>query len=76
MRIIRGLAAAAILACTALGFAGPAQADQVMQGIYNYTEKDGEARTVKAGDSFIIRPGFIGTWEVIETTLKEYVITV
>ena len=45
MRIIRGFAAAAILACTALGFAGPAQADQVMQGIYNYTEKDGEAGT-------------------------------
>lgn len=30
--------------------------------------------TIKAGDSFILRPGFAGTWEVIETTLKEYVI--
>jgi uncharacterized protein len=47
----------------------------VLKGVSVITEKDGEARTVKAGDSFIIRPGFIGTWEVIETTLKEYVIT-
>ncbi len=26
------------------------------------------------GDSFILRPGFRGTWEVIETTRKDYVI--
>lgn len=45
MRIIRGLAAAAILAFGALAFAGPAQADQVMQGIYNYMPKDGPAGT-------------------------------
>lgn len=45
VRIIRGFAAAAILACTALGLAGPAQADQVIQGIYNYMETDGEAGT-------------------------------
>ena len=47
----------------------------VLKGVSVITEEGGEARTVKAGDSFIIRPGFIGTWEVIETTLKEYVIT-
>jgi uncharacterized protein len=34
----------------------------------------GEAREVTAGDSFIIRPGFTGTWAVIETTRKDYVI--
>jgi uncharacterized cupin superfamily protein len=27
-----------------------------------------------AGDSWVIRPGFTGTWEVVETTLKDYVI--
>ena len=27
-----------------------------------------------AGDSFVIKPGFKGTWEVLETTRKEYVI--
>jgi uncharacterized cupin superfamily protein len=38
------------------------------------TEDGGEARTVKAGDSFVLRPGFKGSWEVVETTRKEYVI--
>ena len=37
-------------------------------------EEGGETREVKAGDSFVIRPGFRGSWEVIETTRKEYVI--
>jgi hypothetical protein len=43
VRIIRGLAAAAILAFGALGVAGPAHADQVMQGIYNYRSQDGDS---------------------------------
>ncbi len=34
----------------------------------------GVAESVGPGDSFIIRPGFTGTWEVIETTRKDYVI--
>ena len=29
---------------------------------------------LKPGDSFIIRPGFAGAWEVLETTIKDYVI--
>jgi hypothetical protein len=43
--IIRGLTAAAVLVCAALGFAAPSQADQVMQGIYNYTAQDGTTGT-------------------------------
>jgi len=35
VRIISRVAAAAGLACVALGFAGPAHADQVMEGVYN-----------------------------------------
>ncbi|MDQ0509662.1 cupin domain-containing protein [Ancylobacter amanitiformis] len=37
--------------------------------------EDGEPPvTLKAGDSFVIRPGFKGVWEVVETTRKLYVI--
>lgn len=38
------------------------------------TDQNGTETHLKAGDSFIIRPGYAGTWEVIETTLKDYVI--
>ncbi len=38
------------------------------------TDATGEATHLRAGDSLIIRPGFVGTWEVVETTLKDYVI--
>jgi hypothetical protein len=40
--IIRGLAAAAFLTCAALGFAGPAYADQVLEGVYRYTPQEGD----------------------------------
>lgn len=46
----------------------------ILSGVSVIAEDAGEARTVKAGDSFILRPGFKGTWEVLETTRKEYVI--
>lgn len=48
----------------------------LLEGVSIITEVGGETRTVKAGDSFVLRPGFRGTWEVIETTRKEYVIRV
>lgn len=38
------------------------------------TGDDGSVTHLRAGDSWIIRPGFTGTWEVVETTLKDYVI--
>jgi uncharacterized cupin superfamily protein len=46
----------------------------ILAGLSVITEEGGEARTAKPGDSFVLRPGFKGTWEVIETTRKEYVI--
>jgi uncharacterized cupin superfamily protein len=46
----------------------------ILSGVSVIAEDGGEARTVREGDSFILRPGFSGTWEVIETTRKEYVI--
>ena len=38
------------------------------------TDASGTQTHLKAGDSFILRPGFSGTWEVVEPTLKDYVI--
>jgi uncharacterized cupin superfamily protein len=48
----------------------------ILSGVSVVTEEGGHAHTVRAGDSFAIRPGFKGTWEVVETTRKEYVIRV
>ena len=46
----------------------------ILAGVSVITQDGGEARTVRAGDSFVLRPGFKGSWEVLETTRKEYVI--
>jgi len=48
----------------------------ILSGVSVITDEDGKAHIVRAGDSFVLRPGFVGTWEVIETTRKEYVIRV
>jgi uncharacterized cupin superfamily protein len=48
---------------------------RILEGLSVITEERGAARIVRAGDSFVIRPGFRGTWEVLETTLKDYVIS-
>jgi uncharacterized cupin superfamily protein len=48
----------------------------ILSGVSVIAEDGGEAVTVAAGDSFVLRPGFKGTWEVLETTRKEYVIRV
>ncbi|MBE7185009.1 MAG: cupin domain-containing protein [Methylobacterium mesophilicum] len=46
----------------------------ILSGVSVIEEDGGEARTVRAGDSFVLRPGFKGSWQVLETTRKEYVI--
>lgn len=47
---------------------------RIVSGLSVVTEEGGAARIVRTGDAFVIRPGFKGTWEVLETTLKDYVI--
>lgn len=47
---------------------------RILSGHSVITGDDGTAHSVRAGDSFVLRPGFSGTWEVIETTRKDYVI--
>ncbi|MEQ9946301.1 cupin domain-containing protein [Pectobacterium aroidearum] len=48
---------------------------RVLAGVSILTEDVTEIiQTVRAGDSLLLRPGFSGTWEVIDTTRKEYVV--
>lgn len=47
---------------------------RILSGRSVITSDKGEIFEVKQGDSFVIRPGFSGTWEVLETTRKDYVI--
>ena len=46
----------------------------ILSGHSVLTEDGGDPVHVRAGDSFVIRPGFAGVWDVVETTLKDYVI--
>lgn len=46
----------------------------ILEGVSVLTDGYGNQTTLRAGDSYIIRPGFAGTWRVVEPTLKEYVI--
>ncbi|QPC87456.1 DUF861 domain-containing protein [Mesorhizobium sp. NBSH29] len=48
----------------------------ILTGVSIISEDSGEAITVEAGDSFVLKPGFKGSWEVVETTRKEYVLRV
>lgn len=47
---------------------------RILEGRSIITEDGGAAVTVGPGDSFVIPPGFRGSWEVVETTRKDYVI--
>lgn len=46
----------------------------VESGVSVVTEDGGAPVTLRTGDSLVLRPGFKGTWEVLETTRKAYVI--
>jgi Predicted enzyme of the cupin superfamily len=46
----------------------------ILEGHSIVTEDGGEPIHLRAGDRLILRPGFTGTWEVVETTRKDYVI--
>lgn len=47
---------------------------RILEGHSVLTDADGRETHLRAGDAWVIRPGFTGTWEVLETTLKDYVI--
>lgn len=47
---------------------------RIISGVSIITPEGGAPQTVRAGDSFVMRDGFKGTWECVETTLKDYVV--
>ncbi len=46
----------------------------LVKGHIVLTDEDGEESTFKAGDAFVIPVGFKGSWEVVESVTKHYVI--
>lgn len=46
------------------------------EGVSVITNAGCHATTLRAGDAFIIRPGYAGTWEVLDAISKDYVIVV
>jgi uncharacterized cupin superfamily protein len=46
----------------------------ILSGIVELTPEGGEPVVYRAGDSFVMKPGFIGVWKTIETVRKIYVI--
>lgn len=49
---------------------------RILSGVSVLTDAEGRETRLRPGDAHVIRPGFSGTWEVIETTTKDYVIRV
>jgi uncharacterized cupin superfamily protein len=47
---------------------------RILEGCSIITSADGHVLTVRAGDEFVIPRGFVGTWQVVEPTLKRFVI--
>ncbi|MCA1489917.1 cupin domain-containing protein [Sinorhizobium alkalisoli] len=46
----------------------------ILSGYSIVTEEGGEAVHLRPGHRMVLRPGFNGTWEVVETTRKDYVV--
>ena len=46
----------------------------IIEGLVEIRSESGETWTFKAGDSFVMKPGFVGTWKTIETVRKVYVV--
>lgn len=47
---------------------------EIVQGVSVLRDSEGNAKTLRAGDRFVIPAGFRGTWEVLEPCRKIYVI--
>ena len=47
---------------------------EIVQGVSVLRDEQGNAKTLRVGDRFVIPAGFRGTWEVLEACRKVYVI--
>lgn len=45
----------------------------ILSGVVVLTEDGGIPRRFSAGDTFVLRPGFVGTWQTLETVRKLWV---
>ncbi|MBM2709992.1 cupin domain-containing protein [Mesorhizobium caraganae] len=45
----------------------------ILSGVVEITPDAGETVIYRAGDSFVMKPGFTGVWKTIETVRKIYV---
>ncbi|WP_449352223.1 cupin domain-containing protein [Streptomyces shaanxiensis] len=45
----------------------------ILSGVIELTPEGGEPVIYKAGDSFVMKPGYVGVWKTIETVRKIYV---
>lgn len=46
----------------------------ILEGYSILTEEGGEPVHLRAGDRMVLKPGFKGIWQVVETTRKDYVV--
>ena len=46
----------------------------ILSGVIEITETGGKTWTFRAGDNFVMKPGFTGVWRTIETVRKVYVV--
>ena len=45
----------------------------ILSGVIQIEEEGGETKTYRAGDSFVMKPGYVGVWKTIETVRKIFV---
>lgn len=45
----------------------------ILQGVVELLDESGQASVYRAGDSLVMKPGFMGVWRTIETVRKIYV---
>ena len=46
----------------------------ILSGVCEIAEEGGASHVFRAGDSFLMKPGFVGTWTTLETLRKIFVI--